>query len=156
MSQLTDKYGDAYILATNLGGTGLNAAEDNGHLTITGVMPTKYDVNQVWDKVKEIDPALSAGDLSINLTASRSDIYGIYEVQPGDTLSAIAKKASNGKLSYQKIFEANTDQLVIRTGFSPARSSSFRTSDNSNRANPNRNADPIQHSCSILRVVTAI
>jgi LysM repeat protein len=111
MSQLTDKYGDAYILATNLGGTNLNAQEDNGHLTITGSMPTKYDVNQVWDKVKEIDPALSAGDLTINLSAARGDIYGIYEVQSGDTLSGIAKKVTNGKLSYQKIFEANTDQL---------------------------------------------
>jgi len=111
MSQLTDKYGDAYILATSLGGTNLNAQEDNGHLTITGSMPTKYDVNQVWDKVKEIDPALSAGDLTINLSAARGDIYGIYEVQSGDTLSGIAKKVTNGKLSYQKIFEANTDQL---------------------------------------------
>ena len=111
MSQLTDKYGDAYILATKLGGTNLNATEENGHLTITGTMPTKYDVNQVWDKVKEIDPALSAGDLSINLSASRSDVYGVYEVKSGDTLSAIAKKVTNGALSYQKIFEANTDQL---------------------------------------------
>jgi nucleoid-associated protein YgaU len=111
MSQLTDKYGDAYILATQLGGTNLNAQEDNGHLTISGSMPTKYDVNQVWDKVKEIDPALSAGDLTINLTPSRSDIYGVYEVKSGDTLSAIAKKVTNGALSYQKIFEANTDQL---------------------------------------------
>ena len=111
MSQLTDKYGDAYILATKLGGTNLNAQEENGHLTITGSMPTKYDVNQVWDKVKEIDPALSAGDLSINLTPSRSDVYGVYEVKSGDTLSGIAKKVTNGALSYQKIFEANTDQL---------------------------------------------
>jgi nucleoid-associated protein YgaU len=111
MSQLTDKYGDAYILATKLGGTNLNATEDNGHLTISGSMPTKYDVNQVWDKVKEIDPALSAGDLTINLAASRSDVYGVYEVQSGDTLSGIAKKVTNGALSYQKIFEANRDQL---------------------------------------------
>lgn len=111
MSQLTDKYGDAYILATKLGGTNLNATEDNGHLTISGSLPTKYDVNQVWDKVKEIDPALSAGDLTINLTAARGDVYGVYEVQSGDTLSGIAKKVTNGALSYQKIFEANTDKL---------------------------------------------
>ena len=112
MSQLTDKYGDAYILATNLGGANLAAQEENGHLTISGAMPTKYDVNQVWDKVKEIDPGLSAGDLTLNLTASRNDIYGVYEVQSGDSLSAIAKKVTNGALSYQKIFEANTDQLT--------------------------------------------
>lgn len=111
MSQLTDKYGDAYILATKLGGTNLNAQEDNGHLTISGAMPTKYDVNQVWDKVKEIDPGLTAGDLTINLTASRNDVYGVYEVRSGDSLSAIAKKITNGALSYQTIFEANTDQL---------------------------------------------
>ena len=111
MSQLTDKYGDAYVLATNLGGTNLNAQEDNGHLTITGAMPTQYAVNQVWDKVKEIDPALSAGDLTLNLTATRSDIHGEYEVQSGDTLSGIAKKVTHGKLSYQQIFDANTDQL---------------------------------------------
>ena len=111
MSQLTDKYGDAYVLATNLGGANLNAQEDNGHLTISGTMPTKYDVNQVWDKIKEIDPGLSAGDLTLNLNASRNDIYGVYEVQSGDSLSAIAKKITNGALSYQKIFEANTDQL---------------------------------------------
>ena len=111
MSQLTDKYGDAYVLATNLGGANLNAQEDNGHLTISGTMPTKYDVNQVWDKIKEIDPGLSGGDLTLNLTASRNDIYGVYEVQSGDSLSAIAKRITNGALSYQKIFEANTDQL---------------------------------------------
>ena len=99
MSQLTDKYGDAYVLATNLGGANLNAQEDNGHLTISGTMPTKYDVNQVWDKIKEIDPGLSAGDLTLNLTASRNDIYGVYEVQSGDSLSAIAKKITNGALS---------------------------------------------------------
>lgn len=111
MSQLTDKYGDAYVLATNLGGSNLNAQEEGGHLTISGTMPTKYEVNQVWDKVKEIDPALSAGDLTLNLNAARSDIYGEYEVQPGDSLSAIAKQVTGGKLSYQQIFEANTDQL---------------------------------------------
>jgi nucleoid-associated protein YgaU len=111
MSQLTDKYGDAYILATNLGGTNLNAQEDGGHLTISGTLPTKYAVNQVWDKVKEIDPGLSAGDLTLNLSASREDIYGEYEVKPGDNLSKIAKEVTNGALSYQKIFDANRDQL---------------------------------------------
>ena len=111
MSQLTDKYGNAYILATNLGGGNLNAQEDNGHLTISGTMPTKYAVNQVWDKVKEIDPGLSSGDLTLNLSASRSDIYGEYEVKSGDTLSGIAKSVTNGALTYQQIFQANKDKL---------------------------------------------
>ena len=80
-------------------------------MTITGTLPTMYDVNQVWDKVKEIDPALSAGDLTLNLSAARNDIYGEYEVQAGDNLSKIAGLVTQGKLSYQQIFEANSDQL---------------------------------------------
>ena len=111
MSQLTDKYGDAYILATKLGASNLNAQEDGSHLTISGTLPSKYDVNQVWDKVKEIDPALSGGDLTLNLSAARNDIYGEYEVQSGDSLSAIAKKVTKGALTYQQIFDANKGQL---------------------------------------------
>lgn len=111
MSQLTDKYGSIHGLATSLGGTNLNAVEENGHITFSGTLPTKYAVNQVWSEVKKIDPGLTAGDLTLNLTPARSDIYGEYEVQSGDTLSGIAKKVTNGALSYQKIFEANTSQL---------------------------------------------
>ncbi len=111
MSQLTDKYGDVYILAEKLGCTNLNASEENGHMTISGNCPTKYVANQVWDKAKEIDPGLDDGDLTLNLSAERSDIYGEYEVKSGDTLSGIAQKVTQGKLSYQQIFEANRDVL---------------------------------------------
>jgi nucleoid-associated protein YgaU len=111
MSQLTDKYGDVYILAQKLGVANLNAQEENGHLTLSGSAPTQYVVNQVWDKVKEIDPDMSDGDLTLNISAQRQDIYGEYEVQSGDTLSAIAKNVTHGKLSYQQIFEANRDVL---------------------------------------------
>ena len=111
MSQLTDKYGDVYILAQNLGCTNLNAQEENGRITITGTCPTQYAVNQVWDKAKQIDPDLNDSDLTINLTAQRNDIYGEYEVQSGDTLSGIAQKVTQGNLTYQQIFEANRDVL---------------------------------------------
>ena len=111
MSQLTDKYGDVYILAQNLGVSNLNAQEENGRITITGNAPTQYVVNQVWDKVKEIDPDLKDGDLSLNLNVQRQDIYGEYEVKSGDTLSSIAKNIGRGSLNYQQIFDANRDIL---------------------------------------------
>jgi LysM repeat protein len=111
MSQLTDKYGDVYVLAQNLGCKNLEAKEENGHMTISGTCPTQYAVNQVWDKVKQLDPSLSGGDLTLNLTAERNDIYGEYEVQAGDTLSSIAKQIGHGQLSYQQIFDANKDIL---------------------------------------------
>ena len=111
MSQLTDKYGDVYITAQNLGVTNLNAQEENGHITITGNAPSQYVVNQVWDKIKQIDPDLKDGDLTLNLTAARQDIYGEYEVKAGDTLSGIAKNLSKGGLTHQQIFDANRDIL---------------------------------------------
>ncbi len=111
MSALTDKYGPVYILAEQLGGTGLAANEDNGHLTLSGSLPSKYAVNEVWDKAKEIDPGLDDGDLTLNLSAARSDIYGEYEVKSGDSLSKIAQHVSQGKLNYNQIFEANRDKL---------------------------------------------
>jgi nucleoid-associated protein YgaU len=111
MSALTDKYGSLYILAEQLGGSGLAANEDNGHMTISGTLPTKLAVNEVWDKAKEIDPGLDDGDLTLNLSASRSDIYGEYEVKPGDSLSKIAQHVTGGKLNYNQIFEANRDKL---------------------------------------------
>lgn len=111
MSALTDKYGSLYVLAEQLGGSGLAANEDNGHMTLSGTLPTKLAVNEVWDKAKEIDPGLDDGDLTLNLSASRSDIYGEYEVKPGDSLSKIAQHVANGKLNYNQIFEANRDKL---------------------------------------------
>jgi nucleoid-associated protein YgaU len=111
MSALTDKYGPVYILAEKLGGTGLAANEENGHMTLSGTLPTKYDVNQVWDKAKEIDPGLDDGDLTLSLSAASSDVYGHYTVESGDSLSKIAKEVTHGKLTYQQIFEANRDQL---------------------------------------------
>jgi nucleoid-associated protein YgaU len=107
MSQLTDKYGEVYILAQNLGVSNLNAQEENGRITLTGNAPSQYVVNQVWDKVKEIDPDLKDGDLSLNLNVQRQDIYGEYEVKSGDTLSSIAKDIGRGSRNYQQIFDAN-------------------------------------------------
>jgi nucleoid-associated protein YgaU len=111
MSELTTKYGDVYGVAQKLGATNLQAQEEGGHMTISGSLPTKYEVNQVWSKAKEIDPTLSAGDLTLNLTPARDDIYGEYEVQPGDSLGKIAKELGGGKLNHEEIFEANRDQL---------------------------------------------
>lgn len=111
MSMLTDKYGGVYNLAQSLGCEGLEAKEENGKMIINATCPTKLDANEIWDKVKEIDPNLSHGDLALNLSVKRNDIAGEYEVKSGDTLSAIAKKVTGGKLTYQKIFEANRDIL---------------------------------------------
>ncbi|HVF89299.1 MAG TPA: LysM peptidoglycan-binding domain-containing protein [Blastocatellia bacterium] len=111
MSQLTDKYGDVYIHAQNQGVKNLNANEENGHMTISGTAPSRLVADQVWDKVKQIDPNLSHGDLTLNIGVEDQSMYGEYEVKSGDTLSGIAKNLTKGKLTHQQIFEANRDTL---------------------------------------------
>lgn len=111
MSKLTDKYGPVYTLAQNLGCTNLDAKEADGRMTISAACPTRHVADQVWDKVKQIDPELDDNDLTLNLTVARQDVYGEYEVKSGDTLSEIAQKLTKGKLSYKQIFEANRDLL---------------------------------------------
>src|ERR1044072_5704481 len=110
MSELSDKYASV-ISAAQSAGCNVSVSEDGGSLSINGTCPTQYAVNQAWDALKAIDPSMNAGDFAINLTADRQDIYGEYEVQSGDSLSAIANKVTAGKLSYQQIFEANQDVL---------------------------------------------
>ena len=110
MSELTDKYASVISAAQNAG-CNVTTSEEEGRLSISGTCPTQYAVNQAWDALKEIDASMNAGDFAINLTADRQDIYGEYEVQSGDSLSAIANKVTAGKLSYQQIFEANQDVL---------------------------------------------
>jgi nucleoid-associated protein YgaU len=110
MSQLSDKFASV-VSAAQSAGCQINTSEENGKLVISGTCPTQHDVNQVWDALKQVDPGMSGGDFAINLTAQRTDIFGEYTVQSGDTLSNIAKQVTGGKLTYQQIFEANRDVL---------------------------------------------
>ncbi len=67
--------------------------------------------NRVWDAIKAVDPNYS--DLKHNITVDPSVPSPVqeYTVQSGDTLSKIAKRFYGNANAYQKIFEANKDQL---------------------------------------------
>ena len=106
---VADKYAAVIALAQELGCSNMTSQEENGHLTVSGSCPTQYVLNQVWDRLKEVDANFA--DISVNMSPQRNDIYGEYEVKSGDTLSHIAKDVTHGKLTYQQIFDANRDQL---------------------------------------------
>ncbi len=97
--------------------------QDN-KLYIEGATPSEDLKNKVWDQIKKVDPSYS--DLTVNLTvdsslpqaaAASSQAGGAsggaqtYTVQPGDSLSLIAKHFYGDANKYNKIFEANRDQL---------------------------------------------
>jgi LysM repeat protein len=106
---VADKYASVIALAHELGCSNVTSQEENGHLTVSGSCPNQYALNQVWDRLKQVDANFA--DISVNITPQRNDIYGEYEVKSGDTLSKIAKEVTHGKLTYNQIFEANRDQL---------------------------------------------
>jgi LysM repeat protein len=100
--------------------------QDN-KLFIQGAAPSEEAKNAVWNQIKSVDstysdlicdltvdPSLApakaqtaaAGASAGGRTASRT-----YKVQPGDSLSKIAKEFYGDATKYQRIFEANRDKL---------------------------------------------
>ena len=85
-------------------------------LVMQGAAPNEACKNRVWDAIKAADPSYS--DLTCELSIDSSlpapaehPAAQKYTVQPGDSLSKIAKRFYDDANAYMKIFEANTDQL---------------------------------------------
>jgi len=99
--------------------------QDN-KLFIQGSAPSEQVKNDVWNQIKAVDPTYS--DLTCDLTvdsslpdptkqqaqaaAAQGGSGGrTYKVQPGDSLSKIAKEFYGNANEYNRIFEANRSQL---------------------------------------------
>jgi nucleoid-associated protein YgaU len=73
--------------------------------------------NAIWNQIKLVDPGF--GDLTCDIQVDPAlapppppaPEIKTYTVQPGDTLSKIAKDFLGNANAYMKIFEANKDQL---------------------------------------------
>ncbi len=106
---LADKYADVLGLAQQLGVKNGNWQEENGKIKMWGTTEYQLDANRIWDKIKE-HPGWEQ-EVAADIKAERADIYGVYEVRPGDSLSKIAKQTLGNANRYNEIFQANTDQL---------------------------------------------
>jgi LysM repeat protein len=126
---LRDKY--AYAIQTAKGLFQGNAEERDGKLHFVGTVATEDEKNQIWNAIKTIPdwqkdvvadirvtgaaatpraaaPVAQPGGTSGGVAAATRT----YTVQPGDTLSKIAKEHLGNANAYMKIFEANKDQLT--------------------------------------------
>jgi nucleoid-associated protein YgaU len=118
---LREKYNHAIQTAKSLHMQG-GAEERDGKLYFNGTVNSAEEKNQIWNALKTVpdwDKEVVA-DLKVNApaaqraptTASGGAMPTIsYTVQPGDTLSAIAKKFLGNANEYMDIFNANKDQL---------------------------------------------
>ena len=106
LEALQSKYQSVLDKGHEVGLTVQNLNVDGEKLLIRGVVPSDHAKNALWDAVKRVDPNMS------DLVADFSVQSGLtYEVVSGDTLSGIAKRFYGDSDDYQKIFQANKDQL---------------------------------------------
>lgn len=94
----------------------------DGKLFMQGAAPNEACKNRVWDAIKTVDASYS--DVTVDLAidpslpapteaaeSSATPASQKYTVQPGDSLSKIARQFYGNAGAYMKIFEANSDQL---------------------------------------------
>ena len=111
---LRDKY--AYAIQQAKGKFDGSAQERDGKLYFAGSVKTEAEKDEIWNAIKTIPDWRDDIVADIQVTggpaaAAPAAAQKTYTVQPGDTLSGIAKQQLGNASSYMKIFEANRDQL---------------------------------------------
>lgn len=106
---LTAKYANLKDVASKLGIRDFTMKEADGRVVISGTTTYQLEKDLFWDAVKS-HPGWDR-EVSADIRTERSDIHGIHTVQPGDTLSKIAKVHLDDASRYTEIFEANRDKL---------------------------------------------
>jgi nucleoid-associated protein YgaU len=82
-----------------------------------GAAPSETIKNALWNQIKAVNPAYDdiTADITVDSTlpqpAPASAPKHTYKVQPGDSLSKIAKEFYGNASDYMRIFEANKDTL---------------------------------------------
>lgn len=106
---LRDKYNDAIQTAKSFRMEG-SADEKDGKLHFHGTVKTQDEANKIWDAIKTVPDWRSDVIADIKATGAPAAAR-TYTVQPGDTLSKIAKEKLGDANAYQGIFDANRDVL---------------------------------------------
>jgi nucleoid-associated protein YgaU len=112
---LSEKYASVVSQAQALG---VRVQEANGKLVLSGTTEYQMQKDLLWDAIKK-----QSGweqEVQADVRPSRTDVWGVWEVKAGDSLSKIAKSAYDNTNEYMRIFEANrnilTDPNVIHPG----------------------------------------
>jgi hypothetical protein len=106
---LKEKYQDVLSLGEQLGVKDGGWKEEGGKLKMWGTASYAYDKNRLWDKIKT--HAGWEGEIAADIKVANEDIYGVYEVKPGDTLSKLAKEFLGSANAYMQIFNLNKGEL---------------------------------------------
>jgi len=115
---LADMY--AWAIKTSQGKFHGSTEEHDGKLYWRGTVATEAEKNEIWNAIKTIptwqkdivaDIKVTGPATSPPAQAAPAAAAKTYTVQPGDTLSKIAKDHLGNAGAYMKIFDLNKDQL---------------------------------------------
>lgn len=106
---LKAKYQDLFNLANQLEFRNVETKEEGGKLHIKGSTTFQLEKDLFWDRIKQYPDWQT--EISADIRNERNDIHGIHTVQPGDTLSKLAKVHLDDAKRYMEIFNANKDVL---------------------------------------------
>jgi nucleoid-associated protein YgaU len=106
---LVQKYASLTAAAEKLGIRNFAAKEEGGKLHLSGTTTYQLEKDLFWDAIKK-HPGWET-EVAANIKNEKDDIHGIYTVQPGDSLSKIAKVHLDNANRYMDIFNANSDKL---------------------------------------------
>ena len=112
---LREKYDHAIQTAKGFRMDG-SAEERDGKLYFKGTVATQDEANKIWDAIKAVPSWPQEVVADIRASAPAGDAGHAsgttsYTVQPGDSLSKIAKHLLGNASAYMDIFNANRDQL---------------------------------------------
>ena len=106
---LRDKYAGLLVTAAERV-KNLDVREDGGRLELKGTVTYKMDGDAIWDKIKVYQGWQQ--EIIAHLPVERTDIYGVYVVKSGDTLSALSKAHFGDPRRFMEIFKLNADVLT--------------------------------------------
>jgi nucleoid-associated protein YgaU len=130
LDQLKQKYQSVFNAAQQQQVRLQNVHMEGEKLLIRGEAPSQDAKNKIWDQIKLVDPGYADLIADITVAEGRAQTAaagsesapseGVYTVQPGDSLSKIARQYYGDANQYMRIFNANRDKLqdpnVIRPG----------------------------------------
>lgn len=105
-----DRYQPVLDLGREFNMEGTQVEEKDGKLHLKGTVETQRQKDLIWDKIKKIGGEQPV-DLMADIKVKNTSYYDKYTVQSGDSLSKIAKEYYGDVKDYQRIYDANRDQL---------------------------------------------
>jgi len=112
LEALKQKYNAVIEFGQSRGVSWKNVHVENEKLLIRGAAPNDAIKNELWDKIKSVDPVYADLTADILVDPSLTVPEKTYTVVGGDSLSKIAKRFYGDANKYMKIFDANKDRLT--------------------------------------------